>query len=64
MKSNEKGFLSKGIFFSISKEVRCLFHLPIKTFLWFIPWPFIWMTLAVILYIKLKREDDQETDHE
>ncbi|WP_258561155.1 hypothetical protein [Bacillus aquiflavi] len=41
-----------------------MFHLPIKTFLWFIPWPFIWMTLAVILYIKLKREDDQETDHE
>jgi len=37
-----------------------LFNLPLETFLAFIPWPFIWLTFAIVMYFKLKKEDDRE----
>lgn len=41
-----------------------LFNLPAETFWWIIPWPFIWVTLAIIMYIKFKRQDDEEERNE
>lgn len=35
---------------------------PAEIFWWFVPWPFIWVGLAVIIYFKLKREDDLEDE--
>ncbi|GLY08843.1 hypothetical protein [Bacillus badius] len=37
-----------------------MFNLPAETFWWLVPWPFIWLGLGVILYFKLKREDEAE----
>ncbi|WP_167693435.1 MULTISPECIES: hypothetical protein [Sporosarcina] len=33
---------------------------PVETFWWFVPWPFIWVGLAAILYFKMKRDDEME----
>ncbi|WP_199171872.1 hypothetical protein [Sporosarcina sp. P13] len=37
-----------------------MFGFPAETFFWFVPWPFIWVGLATVLYFKLKREDELE----
>ncbi|MDA8352934.1 MAG: hypothetical protein M0Z65_07040 [Firmicutes bacterium] len=37
-----------------------MFGLPMETFYWFAPWPVFWMGLALVMYVKLKREDEQE----
>ncbi|WP_275950873.1 hypothetical protein [Cytobacillus citreus] len=34
--------------------------MPAATFWLIVPWPFIWIALGVILYFKLKKEDDAE----
>ncbi|WP_233193060.1 hypothetical protein, partial [Sporosarcina sp. P30] len=33
---------------------------PVETFWWFVPWPFIWLGLATIIYFKMKKDDDME----
>lgn len=37
-----------------------VFGLPAETFFWFVPWPFIWIGLSIIMYFKLKKEDENE----
>ncbi|MFC0558420.1 hypothetical protein [Halalkalibacter alkalisediminis] len=37
-----------------------MLNLPAETFWLLVPWPFIWMVLAIVLYFKLKREDELE----
>lgn len=37
-----------------------MFNLPAETFMWLVPWPFIWMGLALIMYFKLKKDDEKE----
>jgi len=37
-----------------------MFNLPLETFLWLVPWPFIWMAVAIVVFFKLKKEDEQE----
>ena len=34
--------------------------LPLETFLWFAPWPLIWTGLAILMYFRLKKEDDRD----
>lgn len=34
--------------------------LPLETFLWFAPWPFFWMGLAIFMYVRLKKEDERD----
>ncbi|MDQ0338684.1 hypothetical protein J2S00_001470 [Caldalkalibacillus uzonensis] len=41
-----------------------MFNLPAETFWWLVPWPLIWMALAIILYFKHKREDEREGQHQ
>lgn len=37
-----------------------MFNLPLETFLWLVPWPFIWMAVAIVVFFKLKKEEEQE----
>ncbi|PTX64591.1 hypothetical protein C8P63_10285 [Melghirimyces profundicolus] len=37
-----------------------MFGLPAETFYWFAPWPVLWIGLALLMYFKLKREDERE----
>ncbi|ADC50078.1 MULTISPECIES: hypothetical protein [Alkalihalophilus] len=39
-----------------------MLNLPAETFWLLVPWPFIWMVLAVFLFFKFKREDDLEDE--
>ncbi|CDQ19015.1 hypothetical protein SAMN05192559_101338 [Halobacillus karajensis] len=39
-----------------------MFELPSVTFWTFIPWPFLWLGLATVMYLKFKREDENEED--
>lgn len=37
-----------------------LFNLPAETFWLIVPWPIIWVGLAIVMYFKMKKEDDEE----
>lgn len=37
-----------------------LFNLPAETFWLILPWPFLWVGFALIMYFKLKKEDEEE----
>ncbi len=52
-KSVEKTFVKK-------KEVVGMFNFPVDTFWLIVPWPFIWMTLGIVMYFIKKRDDDWE----
>jgi hypothetical protein len=39
-----------------------MFNLPLETFLWFIPWPFIWVGIALVIYFKMKKDDELENE--
>jgi hypothetical protein len=39
-----------------------MFNLPFETFLWFIPWPFIWVGIALVIYFKMKKDDELENE--
>ncbi|WP_168157236.1 hypothetical protein [Sporosarcina ureilytica] len=41
-----------------------MFNLPAETFWLIVPWPFIWVGLALVMYFKMKKEDDQEEINE
>lgn len=37
-----------------------MLHLPTETFWLIVPWPFIWLALGVVMYLKNKRDDHLE----
>ncbi|MCP8615629.1 hypothetical protein [Salirhabdus salicampi] len=37
-----------------------MFNLPLETVWWFFPWPFIWLAYALIMYFRLKKQDEWE----
>lgn len=37
-----------------------MFNFPVDTFWLIVPWPFIWMTLGIVMYFIKKRDDDWE----
>jgi hypothetical protein len=41
-----------------------VFNLPAETFWLIVPWPFIWVGLALIMYFRMKKEDDLEDEGE
>lgn len=50
-----------NLFIQIQLErSRMMLNLPAETFWLLVPWPFIWMTLAVVLYFKFKKDDELE----
>ena len=52
---------SCNLFIPIQLErSRMMLNLPAETFWLLVPWPFIWMTLAVVLYFKFKKDDELE----
>jgi hypothetical protein len=41
-----------------------VFNLPAETCWLIVPWPVIWVGLALIMYFKMKKEDDLEDEEE
>lgn len=39
-----------------------MFNLPAETFWLIVPWPFIWLTLGIIMYFIKKRDDELEDE--
>lgn len=46
------------------KGGESMFNLPLETVLLMLPWPFIWVTLALVMYFKLRRDEKRENHNE
>ncbi|MBB6450061.1 hypothetical protein HNR44_002039 [Geomicrobium halophilum] len=41
-----------------------MFNLPVETTWLMLPWPFIWITLALVMFFKFRRDDKLEEQWE
>lgn len=46
------------------KGGESMFNLPLETVLFMLPWPLIWVTLALVMYFKLRRDEKRENQSE
>lgn len=39
-----------------------MFNLPLETALLMLPWPIIWITLAIVMFFKMRRDEEMENE--
>lgn len=39
-----------------------MFSLPLETALLMLPWPIIWITLAIVMFFKMRRDEEMENE--